>query len=72
MGNEDEANNLDERNMENLVKFHEEELRRVLQGESPRKIFTRHTRGSLRDAGILKYRNKTWAIADRAMKYLRA
>ena len=70
MEKKDEADNFDEKNFENLVKFHEEELRRILQGENPSNFFTGHTRGKLRDAGILNYKNRTWVITDRAMKYL--
>ena len=60
----------DEKSLENLVKFHEEELMKILQGESPMNLFTRHTRGSLRDAGILTYINHVWDISKRAKKYL--
>ena len=68
---EGEVENLDEKNFENLVKFYEEELRRILRGESPVDVLTRSTRGKLRDASVLNYMNLTWTINDKATKYLR-
>lgn len=47
--------NIDERNFENLVRFHMEGLRRVAEGERATKVFMPYERGKLRESGILKY-----------------
>jgi hypothetical protein len=71
MEKENEENYFDEKNLENLVQFYEEQLIRVLQGENPMDVFTKHERGNLRKASILRYINNTWTITDKAIKYLR-
>jgi hypothetical protein len=71
MEKEDEVNTLEEKNLENLIQFYKDELRRVLQGENPMDVFTQYERGKLRDARILRYINTTWTVAYKAMKYLR-
>ena len=70
MEKENKENSFEEKNIENLVQFYEEQLRRVLHGENPMDVFTQHERGNLRRASILRYINTTWTITDKAIKHL--
>jgi hypothetical protein len=53
------SENLDEKSFENLVRFHEGDLRRVLEGEEVDEVFTKGDRGKLSSAGVLRYVNAT-------------
>ena len=59
-----------ERNLENLVNFYEDGLRRVASGERASEVFSHQERGKLRAAGILRYGNLHWGITVEAKEYL--
>ena len=59
---------LEEQNFTNLVRFYEEELKKILIGVSVEESFTIFERRKLRRLGILVYRNKTWTLSERAIE----
>ena len=64
------SSDLVELNFENLVSFYCEELRRVEQGERAPDVLSQYVRGRLREAGVLLYRNKEWALSEKAKTLL--
>lgn len=64
------SENLDEKSFENLVRFHGDDLRRVLDGEEVDEVFTKGDRGKLSSAGVLRYVNSTWTVTEGAREVL--
>lgn len=64
------SSDLRKRNLENLLSFYEDGLRRVASGERASEVFTHQERGKLRAAGILRYGNLEWDITVEAKEYL--
>jgi hypothetical protein len=62
------SSDLDERNFRNLVRFYREGLRRVAGGDRATEVFMPYERGKLREFGILRYKNRTWTITEKAKK----
>lgn len=58
------------RNFENLVYIHREDLKKILRGYDPNKIFTTNERNKLRDNNILKNRNGRLYITEKAVEVL--
>ena len=67
---EDLSADLRKRNLENLVSFYEDGLRRVASGERASEVFSHQERGKLRTAGILRYGNLHWDVTVEAKEYL--
>ena len=67
---EDRSSDLSRRNLENLVSYYENGLRRVASGERATEVFTHQERGKLRAAGILRYANLQWDITQDAKELL--
>ena len=57
-------------NLINIVLFHKSKLKRIQKGASAGKLFTSHERRKLKEYGILIYRNKTWALTEKAAKVI--
>jgi len=64
------SQNLDEKSFENLVRFYEDDLRRILEGVDIDEVLTQGDRGKLSSAGILSYVNATWTVTERARNIL--
>ena len=62
---------LDDENLRNLIEFYNEELISVINGEPVTSVFTPQQRRNLRDAGILKYRNRTWIISEKVRAHIK-
>ena len=64
------SSDLVELNFKNLVSFYAEELQRVNCGERAPDVFSKYVRGRLREEGVLIYRNKEWALSEKARELL--
>ncbi len=60
----------EEQNLINMVLFHKSKLKKIQKGVSAGKLFTNHERRKLKEYGILTYRNKTWALTEKATKVI--
>ena len=64
------SSDLKKKNLENLVSFYKEELKRVADGERATEVFTHQERGNLRAAGILRYSNMKWYITEKVRVFV--
>jgi hypothetical protein len=59
-----EKESLEKLNFLNLIKFYEDELRAILDGNSVHDVFNQNERSKLRDKNILNYSLDCWYISD--------
>ena len=58
----------DEQNLINTVLFHKSKLKKIQNGGSAGKLFTKGERRKLREYGILIYRKMRWELTEKAIK----
>jgi hypothetical protein len=61
---------LEEQSFKNLIKYYENDLRRILNGASVNDILEFADRKTLRHYKIIGYRNLKWFLTERAMEIL--
>ena len=61
---------LEEQSFKNLIKYYENDLRRILNGASVNDVFEFADRKTLRHHKIVGYRNREWFLTERAMEIL--
>jgi len=61
---------LEEQSFINLVRHYEKELGKILNGASVKDVLDESDRRTLRNQGVLKFRNRIWYITKKAKDIL--
>lgn len=61
---------LEEQSFKNLIKYYENDLKRILNGASVNDVLELANRKTLRHNKNIGYRNQKWFLTERAMEIL--